>query len=219
MLAGPLGKGKEGSWLIRWGCPGVRQSPHGMMRLSFPGISGLGKKDDASLASSSSSKARPRRWRTPRGGTELKETPPSHGLCVLCGSLPPNGPGECHEHGVLPPGRVYVPAVTFRSPFCPSCFLLPSPRGRKPLIGPLDSLCPGPGGKDRFFPITGGETEGPGQCWNVARVPLQFPCVASTDLLTACSVSSLGSYAAGRRPLSHPRCPHRSPVSSSVGSC
>lgn len=43
MLAGPLGKEKESSWLIRWECPGVRQRPHVRMRLSFPGTSGPGR--------------------------------------------------------------------------------------------------------------------------------------------------------------------------------
>lgn len=123
MLAEPLGKKKEGSWLIRWGCPGVRQRPHGTIRLSFPGISGPGQTDDASLASSSCLKARPCRCRTPGGGTKLKKTWPSFVLCVDCGFPPPNAPGESQGPRVLPlfPGSASVRAMTFGFLFCFSC--------------------------------------------------------------------------------------------------
>lgn len=166
MLAGPLGKDKESSWLIRWGCPGVRQRPHGMMRLSFSGISGPGRVDEASLVSSSSPKVRPHRHRTPGGGIRLQETWPGHGLCVLHGSPPPvsgsaRGPGS--PFPPPPSGSVCICTVTFRYLFCHSCLVLPSPSGQKPLIRPPDSLCSHPRGKDSFFPIIGGETEGPVQ--------------------------------------------------------
>lgn len=58
------------------GCPGVRQRPHGMMKLSFSGISGLGRMDDTSLASGSSPKPRPYRCRTHGRGPSSKR--PGH---------------------------------------------------------------------------------------------------------------------------------------------
>lgn len=52
-----------------------------------------------------------------------------------------NRSGESQERWTLPPGSVSC-AVTFRSLFCPSCFLLPSSRTQKPLVGPPDSSAP-----------------------------------------------------------------------------
>lgn len=152
MLAGPLGKEKKGSWLVRWGCPGVRQRPHGMMRLSFSGISGPGRMDDVSLATGSSPKGRHHRCSRILGRrTKLTVTWSSHGLCVLRGSPSPADPGSPRGAGPSHPGRVSC-AETSRSLFCPSCFLLPLSGTQKPLIGPPDSSAPRPGAKEGFFP-------------------------------------------------------------------
>ena len=66
---GPWEKRERAAGSPGGGCPGVRQRPHGMMKLSFSGISGLGRMDDTSLASGSSPKPRPYR-------SKLKETWP-----------------------------------------------------------------------------------------------------------------------------------------------
>lgn len=150
MLAGPLGKEREGSWFTGWGCPGVRQRPHGMMKLSFSGISGLGRMDDASLASGSSPKARPYRCRTPGRGPSSRrpgQTVPLHPLWIpvtnRSGSL--GGAGPSHLGGMSG-------ALTLRTLFRPGCFLLPSSRAPKLLDGASRLICPHPGGKERFSP-------------------------------------------------------------------
>lgn len=135
---------------MSWG-----QRPHGMMRLSFPGISGPGRLDDTSLASNSSPKSRFHRGRTPGAGTKLKKTWPGHGLCVLHGSHhqtvsgvqdPP--PSECVylysniQISLLP--QLLHPGVRNLS----SGLLIPS--------APVQEA-------RTAFPIIGGETEGPVQ--------------------------------------------------------
>lgn len=78
------------------------------MRLSFPGISGPERMDDASLASKSSPNTRPYRCRTPGEGSKLKETRPGQGLYVFHGSPPPNSPRESWRYRVPLFGSVCV---------------------------------------------------------------------------------------------------------------
>lgn len=99
---------------VSWG-----QRPHGTIRLSFPGISGPGRIDESSLASSSSLKANSCRCRTPGGGTKRQKTWPSFDLCVFCGS--PRQSVLRNLRGTVSSPSSPGVRVTFRCFFCPSC--------------------------------------------------------------------------------------------------
>ena len=81
-------------------------------------------------------------------------------LCLLWVS-PSIGSEESQGHGVLP--LLPRSASDIQMLLLPQLLVLPLSRGWKPLVRRSGSLCPRPGGKDSFFAITGGETEGPEQ--------------------------------------------------------
>lgn len=145
VLAGPLGKEREGSWFTGWGVS-WGQRPHGMMKLSFSGISGLGRMDDAALASGSSPKARPYRCRTPGRGPSSRrpgQVVPLH---------PPWVPITNRSGSLRVAGPSHLGGVTLRTLFCPGCFLLPSSRILKLLDRASRLIFPHPGRKESFSP-------------------------------------------------------------------
>lgn len=149
---------REGSWFTGWGVS-WGQRPHGMMKLSFSGISGLGRMDDAAFPWPLAPLLKP----GPIGAGLLEEVQAQGDLARWCPCTLHGSPSPTDLGSLRVAGPSHLGGVTLRTLFCPGCFLLPSSRILKLLTGPPDSSSPIQDARKAFPPDSGGETEGPMQ--------------------------------------------------------